>query len=286
MNVSMPTGKWEVITPEQARIWLSSNTDQQHSLKHSVVVKYARDMVDDNWKPAGDPIRIDVNGRLVDGQHRLKAISAANKPQIMFVLRNVSPDSFDVIDTGSKRSPADAFVTSGRGWLVDGIPPNTAAGTIAVMLNPNNRKGRETRSELMRFADQHADAIKWTFTQFKAHGVASRRVFISPVAGAVARAFYHVSHERLARFVQILVTGIPIDINEDKTVLTFRNWVMDLRNITNSNGREEIYLKTSRMIVAYDRGERISKIYAASTDPFPIPDVHEIPTALQFAAAH
>lgn len=60
------------IEPHLAESWLTKNV-KNRNLTDRIAKKYARDMASGKWKTTGDPIRFDVDGNLIDGQHRLQA---------------------------------------------------------------------------------------------------------------------------------------------------------------------------------------------------------------------
>lgn len=110
------TEKVETITPKLATDYLNLNLDRDltnRGVRQSCVVKYASEMEDDLWRTDVNPIMFDVKGRLIDGQHRLLAIQLVDKPVDILVKRNVSEDSFKVLDGGLARD-AVAFATIER----------------------------------------------------------------------------------------------------------------------------------------------------------------------------
>lgn len=106
----------EIITPAVANQMLDTNK-RNRPLSIFTVERYAADMSAGRWKPNGQTIIIDTNGDLLDGQHRLRAIVKANKPQGMLVARNVAADSFDTIDNGKPRSLADVLGMQGYAYM-------------------------------------------------------------------------------------------------------------------------------------------------------------------------
>lgn len=87
------------------------------------VDRYARDMSNDKWLFTGDPIRIDKDGFVRDGQHRLLAIVRSGVSLYMTVMRNVDPSMQMVLDIGRSRSPRDQL-------RIQGLPnyANAASG--------------------------------------------------------------------------------------------------------------------------------------------------------------
>jgi len=62
-------------------------------------------MMNDEWDSLnGEAIRIDANGVLVDGQHRLHAIIESGKPCLMCVMEGVSPKARLSVDSGQPRT--------------------------------------------------------------------------------------------------------------------------------------------------------------------------------------
>ena len=108
------------ITPDEARQILKRSEGalfhttrgtayRNRSVVQSVVDKYAKDMTDGNWRLTHQGIAIDSLGRIVDGQHRLHAIVAANVAAPMQVTTDADTDNFWNIDSGRPRA-AYAFL--------------------------------------------------------------------------------------------------------------------------------------------------------------------------------
>lgn len=103
-----PETSVELVDPDTAREWLGRN-DRNRNLRKSTVEAYARDMENGRWQFTGDAIKFSTNGALLDGQHRLHALVQAGVELSMLVVRNLAPESQDVMDTGAKRSPGDVL---------------------------------------------------------------------------------------------------------------------------------------------------------------------------------
>lgn len=102
----------EKITPKVASALLEGNT-QNRSLKPRVVTAYARDMMTGRWADQGDPIRLNGDGTLLDGQHRLHAIVESGTAQKMVVVRGVSKKAILTMDTGARRTFSDVLKLHG-----------------------------------------------------------------------------------------------------------------------------------------------------------------------------
>lgn len=101
-----PVGAYETITPDMAKDFLVRNHSNRNVIK-SRVAEYAEAMRTGKWRTTHEGIAIGAEGVLYDGQHRLKAIVEANVPIVLHVMRGLSPESRQVIDTGRSRSASD-----------------------------------------------------------------------------------------------------------------------------------------------------------------------------------
>lgn len=106
--------QWDicVITPEIAASWLEKNS-KNRKLSDKVAAQYSRDMKSGNWRLTGDPIRFDVNGDLIDGQHRLKACIASGVNFTSAVIYGLQPSDQNVIDTARRRTANDTLALHG-----------------------------------------------------------------------------------------------------------------------------------------------------------------------------
>lgn len=112
MNYQMQS---EVITPELAESWLQSmKINRPISVAN---VKFLADQIrEGKWIDTGVPI-VFVGENLIDGQHRLRAVLETKKAIKNAVVRHPKGKAqetiFPVIDTGKKRTPADALSIAG-----------------------------------------------------------------------------------------------------------------------------------------------------------------------------
>jgi hypothetical protein len=102
------------MTPELAQMLLDTSTDiQQRSVRKARVELFARDMREGNWQLTHQPIAIDADGRLIDGQHRCRAVVLSGVTVTMMIAHEADATTFGVIDTGSARMPSDALKIAG-----------------------------------------------------------------------------------------------------------------------------------------------------------------------------
>lgn len=93
----------ENITPAKAQEYLNSSLGNR-PISKPTVHSYADTMKKGNWMMNGVPIVFDTEGHLLDGHHRLEAITLAGIPVKMDVCRGVQSEAFTTYDCGRHRS--------------------------------------------------------------------------------------------------------------------------------------------------------------------------------------
>ena len=94
------------MTPALASELLRTN-DHNRNIRKAITTNYVSDMRSGAWVYAGDPIRISQSGVLLDGQHRLTAVSSMppgwSTP--MLIIEGLDDNAQLVMDQGRRRSP-------------------------------------------------------------------------------------------------------------------------------------------------------------------------------------
>lgn len=104
----------EEITPARATELLRNNSSNR-PINRRRVEMLTQAIQDDQWKVTHQGIAVLPDGRLLDGQHRLLAVQASDRPvTMMFTV--LDEDVFDVIDTGRPRNPRDVLALAGITW--------------------------------------------------------------------------------------------------------------------------------------------------------------------------
>jgi hypothetical protein len=99
----------ELIGSERANHYLSLNRNNR-PVTNSKVSQYLSEMKNGQWKEnTGESIKISKEGFLIDGQHRLLAVSKSNQSVNFLVVYDLESSVFDVLDTGKVRGASDVF---------------------------------------------------------------------------------------------------------------------------------------------------------------------------------
>lgn len=96
----------KAVTPEIAAFMLEGNNRNRPAKARHVEI-LAKEMTEGRFKYNGDTIRIDRNGNLLDGQHRLMAVVKSGTTHLMTIVSGLDPEAFLTIDQGTRRTNAD-----------------------------------------------------------------------------------------------------------------------------------------------------------------------------------
>ena len=208
----------ENITPSIARDYLTKNKTNNRKISPAVVRSYRTDMLAGNFKLTGDPIQFDVNGRMVNGQHRLEALAGIEDDSIsipIMVVRNVSEDAFRYMDNGWRRTAAQVAHT-------ENIPYATSSTAIARLLFVYDTYG----TSHLKSGTKHA-TINPTRVQVMDHlranyeliqrgcllGDQCRDLVMQSVTGFCYCLFYRKSGPSAETFFEHLRTGLELSEN-------------------------------------------------------------------------
>lgn len=202
------------VSPETASAWLLSNTHNRN-LRQPLVLAYAADMANGDWRWNGETIKFAEDGTLLDGQHRLAAIVEANTTMQMLVVRGLANEAQETVDTGSKRSLSDLLKLRGE------RQPNLLAAVVrrahvwarGGRAAPRKGKYQPTTTQLLVTLEKHPELREITV---EAKALAEKIALPGSIIGLGIWLFGELSPEdsafffaRLADF-QGLVKGDPI----------------------------------------------------------------------------
>jgi hypothetical protein len=101
-----PISVVETITPDTARRYLASSTGNR-PLRASKIESLSERLRSGKWQIGDQAITFDVNGRLINGHHRLTACIEAGISFQSFVTRGLPPESYFIIDEVIPKTPAE-----------------------------------------------------------------------------------------------------------------------------------------------------------------------------------
>lgn len=225
------------ITPDIAREYLEHN-DRNRSVRRQFVRALARAIAAGEYRYDGNPIKFDWNGSLVDGQHRLIAISEGSTAVHSEVLHGLDPDCIETIDSGISRSCADVLTVSGVVRTNSKMVATAARWVYNYGLGKMWQKGKYTMSnrnvlELVRDTPELIEESKFIAKLKKPY----------PLSSGVALFLYHefrqFDEEGAEKFFLQLFKGE--NISDRDLVFHLRNIL--LKQLTARMGRMELSIK-------------------------------------------
>lgn len=183
------------------------------------VKKYAEQMRSGEWKMNGQSIIIGSDGGLLNGQHRLWAISLFDLNIPLLFCFNVDPNAFDTIDTGTGRSGSDVLTIKGHG-------PSVAAALAVcirhdILMKHSGSISGQTRLQskitpqaIGRAEEQeplYLEAV--TFVQ----AACPKKNLILPCSALsfLAYRFFKLDREFSQEWLRVLISGVGIETEND-----------------------------------------------------------------------
>jgi hypothetical protein len=238
-----------VVDKDTALALLEANT-QNRPISQDRVRAMAHEMKAGRWLETHQGIGIDRNGAIVDGQHRLWAISDADVAIPMLIVRGLDPESRAVVDTGRARSVADSLKIVDAVAHANRIVPALRSIALLEMGRPQPISFGNARQYLSRF---HS-SVEW----FTANGPKRRPLNRAAICGALLYA-HKVMPDVVAAFTAGYVTGAALE--QGSPVLRLRELVLNAANGPREHERL-VMLKALRAIAAFADGEQLELLKA------------------------
>ncbi len=161
------------VSPLMAEQWLGKN-HANRDVRTGHVDRLARDMANGYWRLTGEAIKLDHEGNVLDGQHRLLAIVASQVTVRTLVVFGVDPAARVVMDSNELRKARDVLKALGYTSTKD-----LAAAAAAMMtyeklgnLSHNWRGTSWTRTEVVNYVEDHPGLVE----SVKASATGRRRI--------------------------------------------------------------------------------------------------------------
>ncbi len=252
------------VTPQMAEDWLNKKNKRNRKIRKGAVDRLAYDMITGQWNLTHQGLAFDVKGNLLDGQHRLKAVSIAGRPIKFFVTYDVPVESVITMDTQATRSIPDVANFQGLAVKV------RDAQVARVMQNRGETAGLPfSRQDKLDFLIRHQENIEKACELLPMTSDKLRKSLVrAPVTAGIARALYSCDPAKLERFCTVLVSGVPKKESEE-VIIKLRDAILKI-NGTGFKANAEIYFKTQNAIRMFCEGTSCNKLHPATNELFPL----------------
>lgn len=121
------------IDPRHAKALLTDHNPHNRPLKEAAIRRWVIEMQAGRWDPDASDIKIDADGNLLDGQHRLHACVRAEVPFGTLLRTGLKAETQRRVDTGTRRTTGDTFKLAGI--------PNATTVAAAIILRRRYEEG-------------------------------------------------------------------------------------------------------------------------------------------------
>lgn len=258
-------GHIELVTPEMAENLLDTNP-RNRTIKKAKVTRLVEDMLTGQFEVTHQGIAISVEGKLLDGHHRLTAIVRTGVPQWLFVVRN-APESTK-IDVGTARTDRDSLYMGGvverdsNEWNCLTMPLVTTIMTRAFNQSYAKYASAIIKHWIYMSISEHIDAIVNMATSGRLRGSLILYTMLCAEMNGV-------DTETLNKWLKIVSTGDFYMEGDDvatragRGVLLFKNYVENKNTtaVAGTDAKSEMIKKGMSSISWFAKRRAPQKIY-------------------------
>lgn len=248
------------VSPEMARRILAKNL-RNRPISELHVQRLMREMQSGRWEYNGEAIKWSVDDVLLDGQHRMTALSRMpdDFPPIPFlVVRGLLSSTQDTMDQGRTRQASDQMVIDG----IVGRNSAIIAGAIRVYISwTNGRLFRDQvanklgNTEVVSWAREHATEV--AMLSDIAADPRCRAVKMRPsVTLAIMLTLRQIDGEAQRDFAELLYSGAGLD--QGSPILALREWLDKVRTRKIKTSDRDYIAATIHTWNSWRRGKRMA----------------------------
>lgn len=234
---------WTDVTPVMATKWLESNT-YNRNISRKAVERLKKDIANGRYHVIHQGVAFDEHGTLLDGQHRLIALSELNVSVWMLVTTGLPAASQQAMDAGRKRSVGD--------WYEGKYRHERAAAarmTVAWQVTPDNPTPNSLRISLQ---DLTVPEVLDLLSDEDSEAIES----LAELAGKASRSLQAITHANLLGAV--VAYGLEIDDAEE-----FLTGIHKIGGLVDGDPRIALVRMRGRYAKPYTQVEQVSFVMRA-----------------------
>lgn len=249
------------ISPALAKAWMDRG-GQNRMPTRTRIVRLTNVIRRGEWQVDGNTIKLDKDGLVIDGQHRLLACIAAGLSIRSLVVRGVDRAVFPVLDTGKSRTPADVMGIAGYRNRV-AIASNARSLILfeaSGRLDPPNHAELaplHSHTALLQYANDHPDVEDGVLlaNQVRGHGLSGGAGLLGTLFTLLLRA----NRDQAYVFAEHLGSGANLD--SDNPILKYRNRLISDKRMPNGLAdREHLVALGIKAWNFWRAGERVGQL--------------------------
>lgn len=247
----------ETISPGVAKSYLEKNKCNR-SMSRLHKDKLSRAMQAGEFRTTHQGIAFDVNGDLVDGQHRLTAVVDSGKTVTMLVTRGLPMEAKPLVDNQIRtRSIFDGLSMAGDTWISrDAV----TVSRLWMQLLSQGRHSTPSYHEVRDFIDGHKDSIHAAITAARGNTILKNGCVMTMVAIA-----NHSGHgEAIEGWIEVIRTGVATE-DWQTSALRFRDWWLTTPHNGGANVRVGYCRRIFSSMLAWKERRGLTKLYEAKS---------------------
>lgn len=261
------------IDPTLATKMLDANPVNRNA-SESYVGAYTNSMANGRWKFLGDPIRMNKDDEILDGQQRLKAIEQSGTTQRFVLIRGLPTEHQKYMDQGRPRTARDNLHMA----KIEAYSDKATIATLLLRWDSGTLTKRHIRlpnDEIVDFVMANNSALVWAVNQ--ARSMKNSTGLVKGVGGAVYFRTSQLDTFQANEFATRVATGEGLETGSP--ILALRSTITKAKLKVHAPGstkrrittNEELYYVV-RAWNAYRAGEYMTKL--------------QLPTGLALNASH
>lgn len=253
------------LTPALAADLLARTPGHQRRITKPHVAKLARAMLAGEYLLNPQPLIIDTDGALMDGQHRCSAVVTSGVTIPVVIARGADPLVFSLVDTGKNRVAAQ-FVDGPHGVMI----ATAARMVLAFRLNPtgtlDHTRALITNKEVLDEVDRDPE-YQQAAPQMAAIRRAAR-ITAGPLLAIDILASRNVDADRASLWLSGLETGEALAKGDPRLVLRNR-WIQDSGHPV--RGTTQQWALIVKSWNAWIAGNEVRNLRHRKIDSLPVP---------------
>jgi hypothetical protein len=205
------------VSPEMAQKMLQRNIKNNRRINEARVAYWLRLMHAGRFEIA-HPVYFSRTGFLVNGQHRLTALSKCGTPQKLTISLGHEESIIEILDEGMPRTTASIMAMRG----LSNVQYFPAMLQVVIGLAEKKMVSQITfsKSEVADLAEIYADKF-----EIGVYGRSStgNPIKTASVMGSAVAASFEEDNQRIKEFLRVWHTGLPINGTIDNAALSLRN---------------------------------------------------------------
>jgi len=233
----------KTVTPKMCMKWLEKNKNNRPLNQRHVNV-LTRTILKGDWDLNGESLKFDIEGNILDGQHRMWACVEANTSFDTLIVHNLPRGSFDTIDTGRIRQAHDVLAMKGEKdvILLNGILKHIGRYHAGLMLST----GKITNKEVEELLELYPKARDY------AHKLGRAAYRVRWCAPSVLGTCWFLAAEKNAASADTFFNGLIFGAELEATspILSLRNKFIDVQ--TNKGQHLQTPAKIEMIVLAWN----------------------------------